>query len=134
MNKKSLPIHIMFPKKQMTMKSGIFQYLIFLLLFFPAAYSQEVSSTHDTVLLDQLQQEIRTLKIEMASLKADVDSLKLLLQRDKVEKCDVVEMKSTGFWLSKSGKRHNTSCRYYGCKGGRPCKPDEGVACKKCGG
>lgn len=39
----------------------------------------------------------------------------------------------TGYWLSKSGKRHNSSCRYYRCKG-RPCSKDEGVACKVCKG
>ena len=41
--------------------------------------------------------------------------------------------KDTGYWLSKSGKRHNSSCRYYRCKG-RPCSKDEGVACKVCKG
>lgn len=41
--------------------------------------------------------------------------------------------KETGYWLSKTGKRHNSSCRYYKCKG-RPCSKDEGVACKVCKG
>ena len=35
--------------------------------------------------------------------------------------------------LSKTGKRHNSKCRYYYSKG-RSCSKDEGVACKVCGG
>jgi len=37
-------------------------------------------------------------------------------------------------WISDSGKRHNSRCRYYhNCKG-RAGGPTEGVACKICGG
>ena len=40
-----------------------------------------------------------------------------------------------GFWLTtSSSKRHNSKCRYYKMGKGRPCKKDEGVPCKKCGG
>jgi hypothetical protein len=35
---------------------------------------------------------------------------------------------------SSSGKRHNSSCRYYGTTKGRACSSTEGVACKVCGG
>ncbi len=34
--------------------------------------------------------------------------------------------------LSSTGKRHNSGCRYFGS--GRACSPNEGVACKICGG
>jgi hypothetical protein len=34
--------------------------------------------------------------------------------------------------ISKSGKRHNSGCRYFGS--GRPCGPSDGDACKICGG
>ena len=41
----------------------------------------------------------------------------------------------TGYWITTaSGKRHNSKCRYYQNSKGRPCGPDEGVACKLCGG
>ena len=40
----------------------------------------------------------------------------------------------TGYWLSRTGKRHNSHCRYYKTTAGRPCGPDEGVPCKICGG
>ncbi len=42
----------------------------------------------------------------------------------------------TSFWLNtKSGVRHNKSCRWFGnTSNGKPCKADEGRACKQCGG
>ncbi len=41
-----------------------------------------------------------------------------------------------GYWLnSESGVRHNRSCRWFGnTSNGRPCRKDEGRACKQCGG
>jgi hypothetical protein len=36
-------------------------------------------------------------------------------------------------WITTaSGKRRNSTCRYYQNSKGRPCGPDEGVACKLC--
>ena len=41
----------------------------------------------------------------------------------------------TGYWLTTSShKRHNKTCRFYKASRGRPCKPDEGIPCKICGG
>jgi hypothetical protein len=38
-------------------------------------------------------------------------------------------------WLTTaSNKRHNSSCRWYKASNGRPCRADEGIPCKKCGG
>ena len=42
--------------------------------------------------------------------------------------------KETGFWLSEGEKRHNATCRYYRTSKGKPCGPNEGEACKVCGG
>lgn len=43
--------------------------------------------------------------------------------------------KDTGYWItSSSSKRHNKTCRYYQNSNGRPCGPNDGVACKICGG
>ena len=36
------------------------------------------------------------------------------------------------YTISSTGKRHNSNCRYYSV--GRPCGPQDGVACKVCGG
>ena len=40
----------------------------------------------------------------------------------------------TGYWLSATGKRHNSKCRYYKKTKGIPCKAGDGTACKACGG
>lgn len=38
-------------------------------------------------------------------------------------------------WLTtSSNKRHNSSCRWYRNSKGRPCRADEGIPCKICGG
>jgi hypothetical protein len=46
----------------------------------------------------------------------------------------VDDSKDGTHWLSSTGKRHNSSCRYYRSSKGRPCKSTDGVACKNCGG
>lgn len=37
-------------------------------------------------------------------------------------------------WLSGSGRRHNSSCRYFKTGNGRLCTEKEGTPCKVCGG
>ena len=44
------------------------------------------------------------------------------------------DSESGGYWLSSTGKRHNSSCRYYKSSKGRACGAKDGVACKVCGG
>jgi hypothetical protein len=44
------------------------------------------------------------------------------------------EEKTSGFWLSENGKRHNAKCQYYRGSKGAPCNANDGVACKVCGG
>lgn len=45
------------------------------------------------------------------------------------------QQQQTGYWLTTgSGVRHNSNCRYYMTTKGRPCGPNEGRACKICGG
>ena len=40
----------------------------------------------------------------------------------------------TSSWISSTGKRHNSRCRYFGTGKGRAGAASEGVACKICGG
>ena len=45
------------------------------------------------------------------------------------------QQKTSGYWITtSSGVRHNSSCRYYMNSRGRACGPNEGRACKICGG
>jgi hypothetical protein len=45
------------------------------------------------------------------------------------------EKDTAGYWLTtSSSKRHNSKCRYYKTSKGRPCGPNDGTACKVCGG
>lgn len=46
----------------------------------------------------------------------------------------VVPEEKTHWLTTSSGVRHNSTCRYYRTSKGRPCGPDEGRACKICGG
>lgn len=39
-----------------------------------------------------------------------------------------------GYWISNTGKRHNSRCRYYQNSQGRKGGANEGVGCKICGG
>ncbi len=42
---------------------------------------------------------------------------------------------SVSFWLTTGSEiRHNRKCRYFGKTKGRPCGPNEGRPCQKCGG
>lgn len=41
---------------------------------------------------------------------------------------------AVGYWISSTGKRHNSNCRYFQTSKGRPGGATEGVACKICGG
>ncbi len=48
---------------------------------------------------------------------------------------DQAEQKEMQHWLTEdTGVRHNKNCRFYEKSKGRPCAPDEGTACKVCGG
>jgi type II secretory pathway pseudopilin PulG len=45
------------------------------------------------------------------------------------------DQQSLTHWLTtSSSKRHNSSCRWYRTSHGRPCRADEGIPCKICGG
>jgi hypothetical protein len=51
------------------------------------------------------------------------------------EKPKVQEEQGLTHWLTlSSSKRHNSGCRYFKSSKGRSCGPNDGVACKTCGG
>jgi len=54
--------------------------------------------------------------------------------RTSPARSDATAEKGGGYWMSSSGKRHNSSCRDYGSGKGRSCGEKEGTPCKVCGG
>lgn len=108
--------------------------------------------------LDRLRREVNQLKDENTRLQDEVQTLRRENQQLRRLLAQQVESKATNtvdqvkepaseltppapadptltHWLSSlSGKRHNPRCRYFGKTAGRYCGPDEGTACKLCGG
>jgi cell shape-determining protein MreC len=97
--------------------------------------------------------EIKRLTAENAKLKYENQQLRKMLGQPENKTVPTVpaggqifktntessvtssDQQETGYWMTiSSGKRHNKTCRYYKGSKGRFCKPDEGVACKICGG
>ena len=58
------------------------------------------------------------------------------LINDYVSESNLTRTVEQHYWLNtKSDVRHNRNCRWFGnTTNGRPCGPDEGRACKQCGG
>lgn len=108
-----------------------------------------LASSHFVVNVDGEEQEIPLFKIDTVTLDRVGDAAAAAgsrplsaaglppaqtapsRQKDS-ERADNSE--SGGHWISSTGKRHNSSCRYYKSAKGRPCGAKDGVACKVCGG
>jgi hypothetical protein len=58
---------------------------------------------------------------EQTQAEKDLAAIEALGSNDKLS-----------YTISSTGKRHNSTCRYYGK--GRPAGPNEGIPCKICGG
>jgi len=120
--------------------------LIFCSLFSSCAFSQESANKGQQQQneIEQLKNEISKINEEMNNLRSEIQQLRKFIEKDSSTSSynaspeDIpsqsTENRETGYWLSKSNKRHNSSCRYYKTPGGRPCRPTDGVACKLCGG
>jgi len=112
---------------------------------FSIVVSQETSTSEE---LSLLKQEVLQLRTEVSQLKIEVQQLRRLLASSP-QNSGVTTQQSprsnysapasstseTGYWCTQSSKkRHNPSCRYYKTSKGRPCGPNDGIACKLCGG
>ncbi|OGV66920.1 MAG: hypothetical protein A2283_24335 [Lentisphaerae bacterium RIFOXYA12_FULL_48_11] len=100
----------------------------------------------------RLNKEIAALKLQNEQLKVENQSLRKMLGQvlgntDKPVSQNVLpgtpatqEIKKdtsaeSGYWITtSSSKRHNKNCRYYKGSNGRFCGPNDGIACKICGG
>jgi hypothetical protein len=106
--------------------------------------------------LDQLREEHAKLKKENALLRRENQQLRRLLADKREPGASAAATTNTvgvgqtnlptnesgaeadsplTYWFSTtSGKRHNSRCRYFSTTEGRRCGPEEGKACKLCGG
>ena len=102
--------------------------------------------------LNQLRDEQAKLKQENAQLRKENQQLRRLLadqgepggaaaaatnavsvvQTDQPNSETKTQL--THWFTTSNGRRHNSRCRYFKTTQGRPCGPDEGKACKLCGG
>lgn len=118
--------------------------LIFCLLFSSCAFSQKSLQKDQRQQLEKLKSDISKLNAGMDILKSEVQKLSHLIELlSSTSSCNTTpkdtaspstQNSETGYWCTKSNKRHNSSCRYYKTSDGRPCGPDDGTACKLCGG
>ena len=103
------------------------------------------------VKIAELEKENELLRKENQALRRQVVALRTRLGTSEAEKAgtdakrkgrdldaEAAEVKpdkeNDEHWLSGSGKRHNSSCRYFKTGNGRLCTEKEGAPCKVCGG
>ena len=101
--------------------------------------------------IETLEKENELLRKENQALRRQVVALRTRLGTSEAERAGAEAGKKGGeldaeaekvkpdkendeHWLSGSGKRHNSSCRYFKTGNGRLCTDKEGAPCKVCGG
>lgn len=114
--------------------------LSFVVWIHSQAIGQDVGTKSPTPTVSDAS-EVQRLKNENEMLKKENQELRKLLATggspSVSPSAPAVKTKTkaeaTSKWtISSTGKRHNSSCRYYGT--GRSGGPTDGVACKICGG
>jgi regulator of replication initiation timing len=131
-------------------------YAIFAAIFaLSAAYGQSPApSSAGSPNLQELQKQLQQLKQENQQLKQENQRLRELLSQgntntrtapapqpartyapETAAASGITDQKALTHWLTtSSNKRHNSSCRWFKNSKGRPCRADEGIPCKICGG
>ena len=115
------------------------------------AGTEAKTADSETARIEALEKENELLRKENQALRRQVVALRTRLGTSEAEKAGA-EAKNKGkdldaeakdvkpdkendeYWLSGSGKRHNSSCRYFKTGNGRLCTEKEGSPCKVCGG
>ena len=98
----------------------------------PAAPAAHVSADART---EALEKENELLRLGGAEAeKAADDARRGGAELDKVAEKVEPGKENDERWLSGSGRRHNSSCRYFKTGNGRLCTEKEGTPCKVCGG
>ncbi len=92
--------------------------------------------------ISELEGLVERLRSENAMLRQEIVKAKdtraaLPATADAAESSSIQAVAPAGqdsYWISSTGKRHNSNCRYYQTSKGSKGSADQGVACKLCGG
>lgn len=89
---------------------------------------------------EELVAKVQELEAAVASLRKDNAALRDHVPADtgagkKANPAKADSNKTGGkYWISKSGKRHNENCQYFGSGKGEEGTADQGTPCGRCGG
>lgn len=100
--------------------------------------SAEANVAHLEKRVAELEALVERLRAENAQLRRQQSSVPTTIQPltgdGSANRATAESARAGGYWISSTGKRHNSRCRYYATGKGRSCSATEGVACKICGG
>jgi len=111
------------------------------------SFAQSVTEKTLSDRLQVLEDTVVKLQKENDLLRKENQALRKALQKQNTGSGQTSSLESTKpppkeqpvapdneFWLSSSGRRHNSRCRYFKTGEGKICTKDEGEPCKVCGG
>ena len=116
------------------------------LSFFLNTFSQPDSTTSIHLMqIAELREDVKQLRADIDNLKAEIKLHHSPSSVARNSSNDISPENKSGvdkapvnnnnvYLITKSGKRHNSSCRYYNPTNCRPGGSNEGTACKLCGG
>jgi hypothetical protein len=81
-----------------------------------------------------LQEENQALRATFAQQSGVASTASVAAEPTATSRTPTTQTQTLKYWMSSTGKRHNSNCRYFGVGNGHPCSAQEGVACKICGG
>ena len=134
---------------EMKPQTHIYSYLIFATIFAVSAVFGQSPAPSPAVSVNpqELQRQVQQLKQENQRLRellsqgntntrtAPVTQPARAYVPQTATASGSADEKALTHWLTtSSNKRHNSSCRWFKNSKGRPCRADEGIPCKICGG
>lgn len=81
-----------------------------------------------------LQEENQALRATFTQQPGVASAASVAAEPTAVSQATATRAQTLQYWMSSTGKRHNSNCRYFGVGNGHPCSAQDGVACKICGG
>lgn len=85
--------------------------------------------------LEQLKKENQELRQSLTQAPANAQPQPIASVMPATTASSASSGQELAYWLTtSSSKRHNSRCRWFHNSKGRRCGPNEGIACKQCGG